>query len=780
MLGLLLLGASQALRLEAAAVRYPQSGISLEFIGQGLVVSPAEVYQYGYFTYVAGVEDLFGEYDAAGRLILEIDPAGAETRITHDPAFPEQRATVTDRAGRQWQFAYDALGRLIHEEAPNGAVTRYEYDADGNRTAIIDPLGNRFEFRYDALNRLIEETDPLGHQRVHAYDSVGNRIGTVDRNGRERRFIYDAHNRLQEERWLDPSDGQVLRAITFAYNRNDELTGVSDTDAVITLGRFQVPSGPILSEEARYTGAPVRRLAFGHDAAGRRATLGVTTISPILEPAVSLIYTRDLAGRLRILSSRNPLPPSTLTGLDFQLQLWRNARADLTELRRFSDTNGDRRVSQTFLAYGDPCACELSHVEHVVATNQPLAEATLSFTRDAEGNLAGFQEGTDSAVVTRDAAGQLTGVDWNGALEESYGYDINGNRVASHRHGSYVSGPANRLTQAGDWTLAYDHEGNLVTKSNTATGLRFVYTWDHRNRLTHVERHDAALLDPTITEYRYDPLNRRIAVVRDSQTLWTYYDGVQPLVDFVDQEFTPRMIQYSGEKLDELHALWRRDEGVFWVLADQVGSARRLLDKSGVPVASFRYDSYGNLLAVSGSQPDVAGRFAFTGREWDESTGLYYLRARYYDPDLGRFVQEDPLGFDAGDANLYRYVANQPLTHTDPTGMLSAVEYVSLAVATARPANFCRFAVCVAGLWSGVANSVINLVPGGTPDATCAAKLVGVPTSTAAAGASLGAQAADVAKRGWAGWNGQPPTPPNPIPGNLIGLGVCAKEAGLF
>jgi RHS repeat-associated protein len=719
------------------------------------------------------------EYDLAGRMILEIDPAGAETRITYDPVFPEQRATVTDRAGRQQSYAYDTMGRLIRETAPDGAVTRYEYDLDGNRTAVIDPLGGRFEYRYDALSRLIEEVDPLGHRRLHIYDAAGNRTGTVDRNGRQRTFTYDAHQRLQEEHWLDPLDGQVIHTIQSTYDRNDELTEISDPEAVIRLGRSFVPGGPILWEEARYTGVPERRIAFDYDDAGRRESLSVTTTSPTLEPAVSIHYTRDRAGRLRILTSRNLLPPSTLTGLDFQLQFWRNARGDLTELRRFSDSNGARQVSQTFLTYSDPCACEVRRMEHVVATNQPLTEVTLGFTRDAEGALTGFTEGTQSVALTLDAAGQLTEVRRDGALVENYGYDANGNRVTSHRHASYVTGAANRLTQAGDWILTYDQEGNLVTKSNVTSGLRLVYTWDHRNRLTRVERNDPAFPNPALVEYRYDPLNRRIAVVRDGQSIWTYYDGVQPLVDFIDQESTPRMIHYSGEKLDELHAFWRRDEGVFWVLTDQVGSPRHLLDKTGVPAVAFRYDSFGNLLEASGSHPDAGGRFAFTGREWDEVAGLYYQRARHYDPDLGRFIQEDPLGFVAGDPNLYRYVGNQPLTLTDPTGMLSAVEYVNLAVATARPANFCRFAVCVNGLWNGVANAVINLVPSGPPDANCAAKLVGVPTSPTGAGFSLGAQAAGIANQAYNAWQGTPSFP-SPVPGNLIGLGICAKEAGLF
>ncbi len=668
------------------------------------------------------------EYDAAGRLVREIDPSGAETRTTYDALFPQSVSTVTDRAGRARQYACDALGRLTQETAPGGAITRYEHDADGNRTAVVDPLGNRYEFRYDAMNRLIQEIDPSGEQRLHRYDAAGNRIETVDRNGRRRTFSYDAHNRVVEERWHDSTDDHLVRTITFTYNRNDELVTLSDPDATIHLGRMYVPGGPLQSEEARYTGAPVRRVAYAYDSATRRSSVAVTTTSPVLEPALSVRYTRDQAGRLWILQSQDPLPPSTLKGLAFQLQFWRNLRGDITELRRFSDQNGDRQVSQSFLAYSDPCHCHLERIEHVVATNQPLPDATLALSRDPEGTLTQLDDGPDSFVFDHDPAGQLAKVRLAGVPIETYAYDLSGNRLASHRHDQYVIGSGNRLTQAGSWASAYDAEGNLLTKSNVLSGVHYSFTWDHRNRLTRVELEDPnATPSLDTTEYRYDALDRRIALVRAEGITWTYYDGVQPLVDFRDQETTPARIQYTGEKLDELHALWQRDQGLFWVLTDHLGSPRRLLDRNGVEVGRFDYDSFGNLRSVTGTQTGAVGRFAFTGREWDPNTGLYYYRARYYDPDLGRFIQEDPMGFGAGDANLYRYVFNQPLTLTDPTGLMTAKEYGSLLLALARPGNFCQFALCVNNLWNGVANSVINLVPGAKPDPGCAVNLVGVP-----------------------------------------------------
>jgi RHS repeat-associated protein len=445
--------------------------------------------------------------------------------------------------------------------------------------------------------------------------------------------------------------------------------------------------------------------------------------------ALSVDYTRDLAGYLRILTSRRPLPPSTVTGSEFQLQFWRNARGDVTELRRFADQNGTKQVSQTFFALSDPCGCRISKIEHLIAGNQPLPEATLGYTRDLEGTITGLQEGADSLAFTYDAAGQLTGVTRNGSVTESYSYDANGNRTASHRHASYTTGPANRLGQAGPWALTYDDEGNLVTKSNTANGVVLSFSWDHRNRLTRVQRDEPGpLATSVITEYRYDALDRRIGVVRDGQTTWTYYDGLQPIVDYLNDETAPVALHFAGERLDELHAVWRRDEGLFWTLTDHLGTVRRVLTRDGAEVANQRFDSYGNLLAATGTRPDAAGRFALAGREWDATTGLYYNRARYYHPDLGRFISEDPIGFDAHEPNLFRYAQNSPIHRRDPTGTTSALEY----------------AVLVTGITAGAGQGVALFSAAGTLGAFCsgadpgAALAVGVGAGIGSVGVAAG------------------------------------------
>lgn len=106
---------------------------------------------------------------------------------------------------------------------------------------------------------------------------------------------------------------------------------------------------------------------------------------------------------------------------------------------------------------------------------------------------------------------------------------------------------------------------------------------------------------------------------------------------------------------------------VTWMLADDQGSVRDVIDGSGAVLDHIEYDSYGN--TVSQTSPSNEPRFGYAGMQLDPLTGLYYDHARYYDPSTGRFLSTDPSGFSAGDANLYRYVNNSPLDNTDPTGL---------------------------------------------------------------------------------------------------------------
>lgn len=165
--------------------------------------------------------------------------------------------------------------------------------------------------------------------------------------------------------------------------------------------------------------------------------------------------------------------------------------------------------------------------------------------------------------------------------------------------------------------------------------------------------------------FTYDAFDRRIGKLSGGVQQWTVYDGLNPYADFNGSTMTTRYLYGNG--VDDILA--RTDaagNNTAWYLKDQLGSVRLIVSAAGAVLYSVNYDSFGNILSQSGSGGD---RFKFTGREWDAEIGLYYYRARYFDPGTGRFLSEDPLQFGAGDVNLYRYVGNGPNKDTDPLGL---------------------------------------------------------------------------------------------------------------
>jgi RHS repeat-associated protein len=165
------------------------------------------------------------------------------------------------------------------------------------------------------------------------------------------------------------------------------------------------------------------------------------------------------------------------------------------------------------------------------------------------------------------------------------------------------------------------------------------------------------------------------------ETEYFVYDGEHIALVFDEQgEQTHRYLY--GPQIDQILADEVASGDVHWALTDHQGSVRDVIDGGGNLLNHIRYDSFGNVTSQSNANVDF--RFGYTGREFDQETGLHYYRARYYDASIGRFISEDPVGFGAGDANLYRYVGNSPTNYTDPTGNFSLAQVASnTAVLTA-------------------------------------------------------------------------------------------------
>ncbi len=201
---------------------------------------------------------------------------------------------------------------------------------------------------------------------------------------------------------------------------------------------------------------------------------------------------------------------------------------------------------------------------------------------------------------------------------------------------------------------AYDYNGNMTNKT-TVNGTS-AYAWDFENRLSSVTLPSGA---GQVT-FKYDPFGRRIQKTIASGATNYVYDGANIVADLDGSgAILARYVQGAG--IDEPLAL-NTSAGTEFFEADGLGSITSLSGSAGL-TDTYTYKPFGITTATGTS----TNRFRYTGRDWDQETGLYYYRARYYDPTTGRFISEDPLGFTAG-TNFYQYADNDPVVFTDPTG----------------------------------------------------------------------------------------------------------------
>ena len=253
-------------------------------------------------------------------------------------------------------------------------------------------------------------------------------------------------------------------------------------------------------------------------------------------------------------------------------------------------------------------------------------------------------------TYTYDNADELTNVDENGTQVESYIYDSNGNRTGT----GFTTTVMNEQTASPGYTYTYDNAGNMISSTNTSTHVTTTYTYDYRNRLTEVTTGGTI-----VATYVYDALNRRIGIDDTGTQTWTVYDGINPYADFngsgtLKERYLFGAGVVNGAVVDEILARTSSGGSTAWYLPDKLGSVRDIVDSSGNELDHVVYGSFGNIL----TETDAANgdRFKYAGMEYDSVTGQYYDRARYYDAAIGRFMSRDPMGFRAGDADLYRYV----------------------------------------------------------------------------------------------------------------------------
>ncbi|MCC6179564.1 MAG: RHS repeat protein [Chloroflexi bacterium] len=564
----------------------------------------------------------------------QYDHLGNLSRVT--------RATSDATYARATDYAYDGLNRPRTEtEYPSwpstaGAlVLQSAYGSAGMRSTVVDQLGRTTSFGYDALNRLtgIDYADPGTPDVAYTYDLHGNRLGMTDGTGATS-YEYDQLGRLlavtrpggQTVGYRYDRDGNRTRliypnaeAVAYAFDKGNRLTTLTDWANRVT----------------SYTYAPDGLLASQTNVNGTVAT-----------------YAYDNARRLTEVWNQTPgSPPTTIS------------RHTYTQL----DAVGNRLALTETLAPvwqapttpttpgGLPNRGAMTATGTAPSTLPSRAVGTAGSAPSTLPSRPGLPTGPTTQTLTYayDRLYRLTSASGGPLGATSYSYDPVGNRLTRVRGSTitnYSYDRADRITSAGGVSYAVDANGNLTARGADS----FVY--DQANRLTRVTTGSST------ATYAYDGDGAWTSTTVGGTTTTSLYDVNRGL---------PIVLEDGARRYVWGRGLAYVVEGTAALVyhTDGLGSVRAITDSARAVVQTYQSDEFGAPISALGSS---AQPFGFTGEPTDGEAGLVYLRARRYDPQLGRFTSRDPAsGHLSASMSLHRYayVAQRPTVLTDPTGL---------------------------------------------------------------------------------------------------------------
>jgi len=676
-------------------------------------------------------------HDERGLVVRIVDALGGRQHFSYDEA--GQVIAQTDCLGAVTRRSWDARGNLLSVEQPDGSRTTFAYDPDGRMTRVTYPDGAAESYTYDALGRLVRHvdaeghatswelapdglvlsrTDALGHRLSYQYDAARRLVVLTDENGAHYRFAYDANDNVVAEQGFD---GRVIR---YVFDPSDRLIERQELGTHAGPGVDLSPDNLPELLRTRYARDPVGRMIekiagrardkrslrtqYAYDAAGR-LVLGVS-------PGGRVDFAYDALGRLVGETSLSQGRTQTV-----------QYRYDALGNRVETVLPDGRRVQQHYYGPG--------HLDRVSLDGKVISE----FERDVLQRETVRSQGALRSYFDYDAMGRRVGQrarEDGGAgpefIARHYVYDRNGNLQAStdHRFGQiayqydalgrltranaerFAFDPAHNLVDPGaapvrgnrvlrfeDKRFAYDTHGNLVEKRiGEHTVLRFAYDPEHRLETAEVTRNG---LTQQI-HYGYDAFGRR-TWKRDRFGLTEFlWDGNRLLQELRRSRcFTYLYEPGSFVPLAQLESAAAANTAepdapaaVRYFHNDNIGTPREVSESDGRISWRASYRAWGNTVQVE--YPDLAPATAaalqadpqaeplhqplrFQGQYFDAETGLHYNRFRYYDPDVGRYISQDPLGL-AGGLNTFAYAAN-PTVWMDPLGLTADKLARSLAAA---------------------------------------------------------------------------------------------------
>ncbi|QSZ27579.1 RHS repeat protein [Aceticella autotrophica] len=601
---------------------------------------------------LTNVKDALGnvtkyEYDGEDRLIKITDAYGNVFTLTRDEK--GRIVGITDPTGRTQGFQYDNVDNLLSMTDANGAkVIEFGYDMLNNPVTIKDALGNTVTNRYDNLNRLIESIDQLGRKAQYIYDDLNRLVSSLDAVGGSSSQSFDADgNKIN---MVDPNGNKI----SFKYDKAGRLIEATSADGCKS--SFAYNNRGLISESTNGRG---QKTTYNYDDNGRLVSF--------TDQEGTVSYTYDANGNVLTVSDANGISVREYDALN--------------RVVKYTDGRGntihyvyDAAGNLITLAYPDG---KEVHYQYDAANRltkvTDWANRTTTYQYDNNGRLMKALQ-ADGSILTMDydSAGHLikqTDVSANGNViaQYDYTYDAAGNlktedsaaikppTSSSNTSITYTAG--NRITAFNGRTVQYDDDGNMTY--GPLKGLMVKYSYNSRNQLVSVggtsyiydaEGNRIALIEGNNrTDYIINPeaTLSQVLVKKDSQGRQTYYIYGIGLIGQEEADGTYHTYHY-----------------------DMRGSTIALTDQTGKVTDEFSYAPYGELSYHKGN---TFTPFLYNGRDgvMTDENGLYYMRNRYYNTDIKRFINQDYLigSIIYGQTlNRYAYVNGNPVLYIDPNG----------------------------------------------------------------------------------------------------------------
>jgi RHS repeat-associated protein len=674
-------------------------------------------------------------HDARGLVIRITDPQGGRRKLDYDAC--GQLVAHTDCIGNVTRFRWDARGRQLAHDHADGTSTAYRYDGRGRLVKVEYPDGSSESYGYDDMDRVVRFTDTGGQSTGWEFAADGLPVQRTDAKGQQLRYQYDGARRLVV---LTNENGSFYR---LAYDAKDNIVGEQGFDGRVTLysydacdqlfERRELGTQPGPGVELVEDNVPeMLRTTYSRDIAGR--VVAKVTGRAKDKRVLRSQYTYDTAGRLQSAASDGGRVELAYDLLGRVVQESVQSGSDAHAVGYTYDALGNR--TQTLLPDGRK-VCSHFHGPGFLHRIDLDGTEVAAFERDAMQRETARSQGALTSYFDYDVTGRLVGqrakaseLGAQDKIARQYVYERSGNLRAANdlRFGQtiYEHDPLGRLVRAGNERFAFDPAHNLVqSDGEVLKANRVVHYGDKQFSYdTHGNLVEKRVGNHTLLQLRYDPEHRleSVQTTRNGVVQKTSY-GYDAFGrrTFKRDAFGTTAFVWDGNRLlqeqrgEHCHVYIYEPEGfvpvaqwdsgsartdgsvaaagkVRYFHTDQIGAPRELTDTDGSVSWRASYRAWGATLVVEypevpreaeAAAAPVHQPLRFQGQYFDAETGLHYNRFRYYDPDIGRYVSQDPIRL-AGGLNFYQY-APDPLQWIDPLGLAKRKRDLSGTDASGRP-----------------------------------------------------------------------------------------------